>query len=310
MRWFVLKDRRYEGPYNLEEIQAAVSESRISGHDFIISEENRKSNPLAFEKVSDLLGESYVPPPKKIEPVSKPKENKNKEALSKEFEESFDSKDLIKSKDSIVEQIRYDKSAEEIYMEESTKSPAWLWLKKQQNAVVVIGAIVFLSGSFLFLFLAGEKNSQLTQLGESKKQAAKPLIPSKKSAEKLLGKERGQQVKLPQVQRREVEEVDLNQEVVDISEENSFQRPALNRDKRRRRGASRVIADERSRDRSLSEENDPFGDERSYELDDGSESDYDNDYADDGYEDDGYEDDGYDDDDDFLDDEDDYYEDE
>lgn len=313
MRWFLLKDRRYEGPFSKEEIQKAVEESRISAHDFIISEENRVSNPLAYEKVSDLLGESYTYPSKeKSTKLQSEKKDISREELSKEFEEAFDSKDLINKKDSVVDEIKYDKSPEEIFLEETQKSSFWSWVEKQQNTIVVVVTIVFLSGSMGMLFLSGGKLKVAAPTAPENVTPVKPVeIKRTPAQDKVLGKGRPESIQLPQIERREIEEVPVEPEEVEVVDDNNDRQPA--RENRSTRRKSRGAASENRRSQSEDgQQDDGYGNEEEpqeeldpYQEDEGQvdydenldreelDEDYVEDYGEEDYADDDYTDESY-----------------
>ena len=69
MSWFILRDRRFEGPFSKEELIKSIQKGELSKRDFVIDAELKESQPHAYILVADLFeGESEI-----FEKFEKPK---------------------------------------------------------------------------------------------------------------------------------------------------------------------------------------------------------------------------------------------
>jgi len=63
VKWYLLRNRRHQGPFSLEELKLALSEGKIEARDFLITEDNVQLTKLDYLHVSDLIPDANIAAP-------------------------------------------------------------------------------------------------------------------------------------------------------------------------------------------------------------------------------------------------------
>ncbi len=96
MRWYILKNRRFEGPFEEPEIRMGLQKAYWTAQDFALTEELLEREEFNYMTVAQVLGLS--PKPVEIQQdniVSSEKSEEEREEVTRIFEESLEAGDLV-----------------------------------------------------------------------------------------------------------------------------------------------------------------------------------------------------------------------
>lgn len=159
MRWYLLRDRRHEGPYTKEEVAASVKAGKIDPRDYLLPEQAEKDqSTFAYLSVADVLGPEFIFDLKKNEApksfhIRAPEQSTSavsasKESLISEFEDGLESTQLVQ----LRKERQIGEAPQRVVGESFTSQPAegfkFPWVISV-IAIVVIAAAGFLAKPFL-----------------------------------------------------------------------------------------------------------------------------------------------------------------
>ena len=218
MRWYVLKNRRYEGPFDEAALRKALQDELFEGCDFVLEESDIDNNPFNFSTIDDALKIK-----REVAPVKKSKKKQIEGSKSVEAAQSSDFKSGEKDVTQLIEkeldsqqliQVQNKMAGEEssaaprdamiaeIYTAETNSgSQAWKrWGYPVLGLCIMLLVMVGVSQWMLSQF-SSSSNSPSTQISENDQatNAAKGAAPAKKQ---VRAKSQKLQVQLPKIKKR------------------------------------------------------------------------------------------------------------
>ncbi len=193
MSWFLLKNRRHQGPYSLEQLKEAYTGGRATARDYCILEEHLKGNRFEYVALREIIPIAEVPAPvQKKEPskssisidqikieshaIPTPEYDNFAESVDKEssihFFEAVDARDFVlgpssETRDTLP--LEVSGSSSEALLAGAQKSPP-PFLQRVDSALIKRLGFA-LAGVFAVVFLWPEISKRLPQ--SSQRSAAK-----------------------------------------------------------------------------------------------------------------------------------------
>jgi hypothetical protein len=102
VRWYILKNRRFEGPFTREDLQAGLKKSLWTSQDFALEEDKLGEENLHYVTVGTLLGLAAAPVESAPTPASSEVDEEmgewEKEEVTRLFEEALENEGLVPNK--------------------------------------------------------------------------------------------------------------------------------------------------------------------------------------------------------------------
>jgi len=179
VRWYLLRDRRHEGPYTKEEVAVAVKAGKIDPRDYLLPEQAEKDqSTFAYLSVADVLGPEFIFDLNKSESaktfhVRAPEQSSSpasasKESLISEFEDKLESTQLVQ----LRKERQIGDAPQRVVGESFTSQPAEGF--KFPWAIAVIAIVVIAAAGFLAKPLLESSSSP----AENTAQTAEPSAPA------------------------------------------------------------------------------------------------------------------------------------
>lgn|GEM_PF-5336002 len=259
MKYFILKDRRWEGPYSKSELKALLLKSEIESYDYLLSEEDKIKNPLAYKTIHEVLSDI---PQKEIKVKEKSKRSplsfQSKAELEEKFSDALEAQELVQSSiDTSLksEQANINEDQQEIILEaENTASRMPNFKKLIMPAVFGVFFLVFIGvGLTVLKQLPGPQGEKtISSTSASSDQNQKQAFQSNKTKKSIIRKpaivEKKPAISLPVVKSRPLEEI--RSRGAEIEDEFSAQEERQDRVEKRREDRRKALEARRKRSRS------------------------------------------------------------
>lgn len=178
MRWYLLRDRRHEGPYTKEEVAVAVKAGKIDPRDYLLPEQAEKDqSTFAYLSVGDVLGPEFIFDLQKNESaktfhVRSPEQSsahapQSKESLISEFEEGLESTQLVQ----LRKERQVSDGPQRVVGDSFTSQPQEGF--KFPWAIAVVAVVVIAAAGYMAQPLL-ETSSSPTESAEKKVEAPPP----------------------------------------------------------------------------------------------------------------------------------------